>query len=66
MKSSSYLNHDHKQVHKYTPEKEVGIGSRVVEIYLVLNILEIPPFDIRLKTKVRDLVGDQTIHSAIR
>lgn len=44
----------------------MGIGNHVGEIYLVLNILEIPPFQIRFEPKIGDLFGYQMIHSAIQ
>jgi hypothetical protein len=42
-----YLNRDHKQVHKYSPEKKVDIENSVDEPHRTLNILEISPFGLK-------------------
>jgi len=44
----------------------VDIGSHVAQIYIVLNILEIPPFEIRFEPKIGDFLGYPMIHSAIQ
>lgn len=45
----------------------MGIGGQVSKIYLVLNILEIPPFEIRFEPKIGwALLGYQMIHSTIQ